>query len=163
IGNSEDLVDGLPINGVAVSVADFGSDLRYPVVGVFYSNFGLDPSGSTPDLSQPISSVLSPVTNASHVFEFVPVALPAAMIAPGTAVVNAVVGLPPGDSGLLGVGADSTRSPGGRSAFTYDGYATPAITLTFLDWGINPGQDNSSTSSCEPAARLPHGRLRVSG
>src|SRR5262249_8571376 len=68
LGNSEDLVDGLPITGIAVSVADFGTTLRYPMVGVFYSNFGLDPSGLTPDLSQPISSVTSPVPDPPFLF-----------------------------------------------------------------------------------------------
>jgi hypothetical protein len=132
-------------------------------VGIFYSNFLLDPSGLTPDLGQPISSVTDPVTDAPRLFAFVPVDLPEATIAPGTPIVNAVVQLPPGDSGLLGVGLDSTSDASGNSTFTFDNYATPATAIPYFDWGMNPGQDNSSTSSCKPTDRLLHGRLRASG
>src|SRR5262249_35583604 len=47
-----------------------------------------------------------------------------------------------------------------RSGFTQDGYATPAVTMTFLDFGMPIGQDNTTTTSGKPADRLPHGRLR---
>jgi hypothetical protein len=163
LGNSEQLVDGLPITGLAVSVADFGSSgLTFPLVGVYYSNPALDPSGCTPDLTKPISTVANPSFTTPSLFEFVTFDLPEGTIAPGTPAVQAVVQFPPGDSGLLAVGSDSTVSPGGCSSFTQDGYTTPSIEISFLDFGINPGQDNSSTSSCAPSARLPNGRLRVS-
>jgi hypothetical protein len=163
LGNSEDVVDGLPVTGIALSVNDFGSTSTFPMVGVFYSNFVLDPSGMTPDLQQPISTVTNPVTGTPPLFAFVPIDLPEVAIAPGTSIVNAVVQEPPGDSGLLSIGGDDTDHASGNSTWSQDGYATPAIVFTFIDWGLNPGQDNLSTTSCTPADRLPNGRLRVSG
>jgi hypothetical protein len=133
------------------------------MVGVFYSNLNIDPSGITPDLSKPISSVANPPLPHTNLFEFVPFDLPENKIAPGTHTVNTVVQLTPGDSGLLGVGADDTTSSARVSAYTQDGFVTPAIVLSFLDFGMNPGQDNLTTTSCKPADRLPNGRLRISG
>jgi hypothetical protein len=161
-GNAEDVVDGLPITGIALSVADFGSTAKFPMVGVFYPNLAVDPSGITPDLSRPISNVTSPSISAPNPLDFVPIDLPEAPIASGTTSVNTVVQLPVGDPGLLAVGSDSTTSSNGGSCFTQDGFAT-AFVVSFLDWGMNPGQDNSSTTSCKPADRSPNGRLRVSG
>src|SRR5262245_22674420 len=71
-GNSESVVDGLPITGIALSVADYQSGRKFPIVGVFYSNLTIDPSGITPDLGQPISSVTSPPISAPHLLAFVP-------------------------------------------------------------------------------------------
>src|SRR5262245_29893061 len=162
-GDSEHVADGLPITGISVSVADFYSSLTYPMVVVFYSNLTIDPSGVTPDLSQPIGSLSNPALPSTQAFEFVPFDLPANKIATGTQTVNTVVQLPPGDSGLLGVGADESSSATDLSAYTQDGFTSPAIVFTILDLGLNPGQDNTTTTSCNPANRLPHGRLRVSG
>jgi hypothetical protein len=157
-GNSESVVAGLPITGIGVAVTSFGGSQTFPIVGVYIANLGLDPSGNTPDLSQPISTVMSPPIPSGW-----PIDLPEGSIPPGAAQVHPVVQLPPGDSGLLGVGASTTSSPSGGSGYTIDGYATPAITLSFLDFGLNPGQDNDTTTSCQPAARSPHGRLRIQG
>src|SRR5262249_4093087 len=137
--NSESVVDGLPITGIGISVMDNGTSNTYPVVGIFLADFVLDPSGNTPDLSQPISSVASPPITVANNFDFEPVDLPEGSIPPGTPAVQAVVQLPPGDSGLLGVGSDSTFSASDSSGFTLDGYTTPSITLSFLDFGMNPG------------------------
>src|SRR5262245_36727217 len=106
-GNAEDVVDGLPITGIALSVADFGSNAKFPMVGVFYPNLAVDPSGITPGLSRPISTVTSPSISAPNPLDFVPIDLPEAPIASGTTSVNTVVQLPVGDLGLLAVGADS--------------------------------------------------------
>ncbi|MFO0983508.1 MAG: hypothetical protein U1E76_17545 [Planctomycetota bacterium] len=60
-GNSEQLAGEQLVAGVAVSVADFGSGLTYPMIGVFSPNLGLDPSGNTPDLVNAITAIYSPV------------------------------------------------------------------------------------------------------
>src|SRR5262245_10084176 len=129
LGNSEDVVAGLPVSGIAVSVTDFSSGLAFPMVGLFYSNFALDPSGLTPDLGQPISTVTDPDMGTPPLFAFVPIELPRATIVPGTAVVNSVIQLPPGDSGLLSIGGDWTDHASGNSTLTDDGYSTPAVVL----------------------------------
>src|SRR5262245_2141846 len=49
LDNSEQIVDGLPITGLALAVSDFGSSNTFPVVGVYYSNTALDPTDCTPD------------------------------------------------------------------------------------------------------------------
>ncbi|MFO0980560.1 MAG: hypothetical protein U1E76_02245 [Planctomycetota bacterium] len=78
----------------------------------------------------------------------------------GQTKVHAVEQFPPGDSGLLGL--DAARSARARAPVSRtDGYATPALLISFLEYGLNPGQDNTSTTSCSSAARLPHGRLRA--
>lgn len=164
IGNTEDVADGLPLTGVAIAVTDFGSGATYPVVGVFLPNLGLDPTGNTPNLASPLVAVNSPAIGPPPLFNYAALDTPEAAIPGGTTKVNSAAQLPPGDSGLLGIGADSTTAhPGvGNSGFTSDGYTTPSLIGTFFDFGINPGQDNSSTTSCKAADRKPHGRLRVS-
>ncbi|MFO0980646.1 MAG: hypothetical protein U1E76_02685 [Planctomycetota bacterium] len=156
------LAGGLPIRCIAVSVADFGSGRTYPILGVFNSNLGLDPSGQTPDLHSPVAAVASPTLGAPPLFEFETFGGVVGSIPPGSSAVHVVGQLPPGDSGLLGIGADSTASATGNSGFTTDGYSTPSISASFLDFGLNPGQDNSATTSCKSSDRLPHGRLRAS-
>lgn len=163
IGNLEGatVAGGLKVDGIAVSVSDFGSGRTYATVGVFNSNLSVDPSGETPDLSSAISSAISPTLSPPALFQFVPFTLSANSIPSGATKTHAVVQLPPGDSGLLGVGADSGAGTG-SSGFTTDGYTTPSIGLSFLDFGQNVGQDNSATTSCKQADRKPHGRLRAS-
>ena len=72
----------------------------------------------------------------------------------------AAVQLPGGNPGLLGIGADSTGPGTGQNGFTVDSFATPTIVASFLDMGINIGQDNTHTSSCKQQDRKLHGRLR---
>lgn len=164
IGDSESMADGLPVTSMAVAVTDFGSGRTYATVGVFNSNLALDTTGNTPDLASPISSVSSPALSPPALYQFVVWNLSEAAIPAGSTKVHGVGQLPPGDSGLLGIGADSTAShPGvGTSGFTTDGYATPSIVGTFFDFGLNPGQDNSATTSCKQSDRKPHGRMRCS-
>lgn len=166
IGNVEDgtVAAGLAVQGVGVSVSDFGSGRTYATVGVFNSNLAVDASGETPDLASPVSSVTSPALSPPALFQFVPFLTATASIPAGATRTHTVVQLPPGDSGLLGVGADSgsTGTTGGASGFTTDGYSTPSIGLSFLDFGMSLGQDNSATTSCKQADRKPHGRLRCS-
>lgn len=166
IGNTEngDVAGGLNAVGVGVSVADFGSGRTYATVGVFNSNLGLDATGETPDLSSAITSASSPALSPPALFQYVDFLTGAGAIPGGSTRTHTVVQLPPGDSGLLGVGADSasTGTSGGLAGFTTDGYATPSIGISFLDFGQNVGQDNSATTSCKAADRKPHGRLRCS-
>jgi hypothetical protein len=153
----------LPIKSVGVSVTDFNSGHNYPTVGVFRPNVGLDPLGNTPDLGLPVATAATtPLPPGVPLFQYVPYDTSAqVLIPPADATTLAVVQLPPGDSGLLGVGADGNPSTLLTSGYSADGYATPAVTLSFLDFGISIGQDNSVTNSCKPADRIPHGRLRA--
>ncbi|MFO0982379.1 MAG: hypothetical protein U1E76_11690 [Planctomycetota bacterium] len=166
IDNSEDgvLASGLAICGTAVSVADFGSGRTYPRVGVFLSNLAVDSTGETPDLANAVAEAASPPLGQPELYHFVAFDLGKGTIPGGVTRVHAVAQLPPGDPGLLGIGADSHSSgtTGGYAGFTTDGYQTPSQDVSFLDFGLNPGQDNSTTTSCKPADRLPHGRLRGS-
>ncbi|MFO0983637.1 MAG: hypothetical protein U1E76_18230 [Planctomycetota bacterium] len=154
------IAGALPITAVAVSVADFGSGRVYPRVGAYRSNLALDPSGESPDLAAALAELASPAFAPPPLYDFVAFDTPEGAIPSGDTRVHAVVQLPPGDSGLLGVGADSTTAAVG-SGFTTDGYTTPSVGLAWLDFGLNVGQDNSTTTSCKPADRAPHGRLRA--
>jgi len=161
--NNEDgtVTRSMPVRGVGVSTADFGVSSGYPAVGVFRPNVSLDPGGNTPDLGLPVATSSEAMVLGQPLFTYQDFDTTAQATIPLTdATTLSVVQLPPGDSGLCGVGADSNAAPG-TSGFTQDGYATPAVTLTFLDFGMAIGQDNSSTSSCKPAERAPHGRLRT--
>ncbi|MFO0981962.1 MAG: hypothetical protein U1E76_09505 [Planctomycetota bacterium] len=151
----------LPITAIAVSVADFGSGRTYPLVGVHLSNLSLDSTGQTPDLASPIAQRLSPPLSPPPLFDHVVFDLDEGTIAHGATKAHGVVQFPPGDSGGLGVGAD-TLGTGPRAGLTSNGYATPALMVSSLQWGLNAGQDNTATSSCKPIDRQPHGRLRIS-
>src|SRR5262245_37000152 len=128
----------MPIKSVGVSIADFGSGLSFPTIGVFRPNVGLDASGNTPDLSLPVATPSStPLPPGIPLFQYVAYDTSAkALIPPADATTVAVVQLPPGDSGLLTVGADGNPSTLQTSGYSTDGYATPAVTLSFLDFGI---------------------------
>ncbi|MFO0981963.1 MAG: hypothetical protein U1E76_09510 [Planctomycetota bacterium] len=141
------LADGLPVTAIALAVADFGSGRTYPRMGVYPSNLAVDSTGLTPDLASPISERLSPPLTAPALFDHVVWDLPEGAIPGGQTKVHGVEQFPPGDSGLLGIGAD-TAGTGPRAGFTTDGYATPALVISFLEFGINPGQDNTATASC---------------
>jgi hypothetical protein len=162
LGNFDQaLALGLDITGVCVSVADFSSSFTYPIVGVFETNSAL--SNTTPDLTLPVGGPsISPPNPHPPLFDWVYFQTPKTSIPVGSNELHAVVQFPPGDSGTLGVGSDSNASAVGTSAFTTDGYTTPAIVATFIDMCLAPVQANSGTSSCKQADRKPHGRLRGS-
>jgi hypothetical protein len=162
IGNVDGrtIADGLSVVGVAVSVVEWGSGETFPRVGVYRSNLVVDPLGQTPDLNQPIVEIQKPPLFSPPLFTFVSIVGSPGAIPSGDTRVHAVAQLT--DDGLLGIGADSGIGASGGSGFTFDGYQTPSISLSFLDFGLNIGQDNTSTTSCRPADRAPHGRLRVS-
>src|SRR5262245_11633081 len=158
--NVADIAEALPIVGVAVSVADFGSGRTFPTVGVYRPNLTLDPTGITPELTAPIVEILSPPNPVPPLFTFVPWETSEGQIPPGSATVVAAIQLPEGDSGLLAVGSDSTSSAH-DSGYTIDAFASPATRLPYVDLGINPGQDNLAGTSCKSSDRRPNGRLRV--
>src|SRR5262245_61666428 len=59
IGDNDDrqfLNGHMNVNGLGISVADFGTTQTFDHVGVFRPNLPLDPSGLTPDLSLPIAT-----------------------------------------------------------------------------------------------------------
>src|SRR5262245_54220271 len=153
--------NALPVKGVAVSTVDLGTTETYPTVGVFRPNVTLDPGGNTPDLTLPIATSAEPYAGGLPPFTYQDFDTTSEGSIPATdATTLAVVQLPPGDSGLLAVGADSYIGAPGTSGFTQDGFVTAAVPFTALDLGLAIGQDNSATSSCKPADRVPHGRLR---
>jgi hypothetical protein len=154
------LAEALPIVGVSVSVADFGSGRTFPTVGVYRPNLTLDPTGITPDLVAPIVEIPSPPNPAPPLFTFVPFETGEGLIPPGSAGVVAAVKMPEGDSGLLLVGG-STFVVTKRSGYTSDAFTSPAIPLDPVDLGINAGQDNLAGTSCKSSDRRPNGRLRV--
>lgn len=149
----------LPLKGVGVSVADFGTTATYPTVGIFSPAIVLDPTGNTPDLALPITFSSAAITPGMPLFEyqhFPTVAQPLIPAADATSL--AVIQFPPGDSGLLGVGGDQQTSSLGTSGYTTDGFTTPAVMPSFLDLGIAIGQDNNVPFFPCPA---PTGRLRA--
>jgi hypothetical protein len=135
------------VTALGINVADFGGATTYPAVGFFGANTGLDPTGGTPDLNVGLGG--SPVAGpplTGTLFNYEAVEL-ANFSAPAT--YHAVVQFPPGDPGLVGVGADQDGvqdggnespglpNPGDSSAFTQDGYSTAAIQFGGVDWGLN--------------------------
>jgi len=126
---------------VTVAVLDFGTATpQYPNVGVAKANTTVDPSGNTPDLGSGVLANVSPFTFPSLTFattcsQYISHAVSVsggAMTGPS---IHGWVQFPPGDSGLLGVGADSSSPSAGASFYTLDGYSTPAISF-FVNWGI---------------------------
>lgn len=152
---------GRLVNGLSISVSDFGAATSFPVVGIYGANTGLDASGNTPDLSSPIATATNPAILGGPLFDYQFVQLSKATT---PATYHAVVQFPPGDSGLLGVGGDSdtARNAGGEcggpnpidsSGFTQDGYSTPAIASGFADFGLNPTLDPDNVAA-QPKLRV---------
>ncbi|MEW6742454.1 MAG: hypothetical protein AB1486_06820 [Planctomycetota bacterium] len=145
---------GRPLRGVSVGTADFGSATSYPIAGLFDSNLTLDPSGETPDLSSGRS--VGPVAPAAAPFDYVYASF-SGLYYPAAEPQHVVVQMPPGDPGLLGIGADSNLPLQGFSGWTADGYDTPAYTGAET-WGLNANID----AVVELNAQGNDGRLRWS-
>jgi hypothetical protein len=132
--------------GMGAAVYDFGSASTYPVMGLYNQNFGLDPTGFTPDLSSPLTTATSPAVNGGLLNDWQDVAMPAVVV---STEFQCVVQFPPGDPGLLGIGGDTDTSerggngapglpdPWDASAFTTNGYAAAAAFFGGADWGQN--------------------------
>jgi hypothetical protein len=131
-----DNLAGRPLAGVSVGSGDFGSGLSYPLAGVFAPNLGVDGTGNTPDLTS--GTTTGPVPGGGAVYNFVYASLGGTVT--GGATEHVVVQLPPGDSGLLGVGQDDSGGALNFSGWTLDGYASPA-NGTGAAFGLNANVD----------------------
>ncbi|MEW6746646.1 MAG: hypothetical protein AB1486_28225, partial [Planctomycetota bacterium] len=132
------------VTNYLLSVLDFGTTATsYPSSGVHVANTTIDPSGWTPDLSfgwavAPYTFV--PLTFATTSGMYVArdfVDIPYATF--GTDDVHGVIQFPPGDSGWLGIGGDTTPSPNVNwaSTWTLNGYTTAANRFdTIAGWGL---------------------------
>ncbi len=159
IPNTEDVAEGLPVTGMSVNLCIPGGVVGFfPRIGVYYP---VSSSSCTPDLANPVIELLNVVIPGPLNNEFFFLDTAEALIAPGTSALIAAVQLPPGDAGQVRVGGDSSASTSGTSYFSMDAYSTAAIPFPTADMGINIGQDNSTTTSCTVASRLPHGRFRA--
>ncbi|MEW6747544.1 MAG: hypothetical protein AB1486_32835 [Planctomycetota bacterium] len=141
-----------PVNNVTdykLSVLDLGTTATsYPSSGVYVANTTIDPSGWTPDLSfgwavAPFTFV--PFTFATTSGQYVVrdfADFPYSAF--GTDTVHAVIQFPPGDSGWLGVGGDTTPSPNVAwgSTWTLNGYSSPANRFdSIAGWGLRLGSN----------------------
>lgn len=159
IPNLPNVVDGLPVTGIAVSLCiPAGAAGLFPRIGVYYP---VAPGSCTPDLTNPVVELLNVLVPGPVPSSFIFFDTPEAFIAPGTSIVIAAVQLPPGDPAVIQIGGDASSSIAGTSFFSMDGYSTPAVPMLLADMGLSIGQDNSTTTSCAVALRAPHGRLRI--
>lgn len=122
--------------GITVAVADFGALSTYPRLGIYGANLGVDATGNTPDLSNAFVELLSPSLLTGQIGPHEDVPVPATGV---TGLAHVAVQFPPGDSGLMGVHADTdTSDRGGNSGpgspdpfdasfFTTDGYSSVAV------------------------------------
>jgi hypothetical protein len=135
------------VNGVSaltISVLDFVTATpAYPSSGVSTANTVVDPTGNSPNLTGPgVLATVSPFTFPAGSFETTCSQFTAHSVSvTGSSMtgpsIHGWVQFPPGDSGLLGVGGDTTV-PLGKSFFTQDGYTTPAIQFLapIVNWCI---------------------------
>jgi hypothetical protein len=175
VRHSGALAEG-PISAISINQADFGGATTYPVVGFYNANTVIDPTGGTPDLSSPLATAAGPPLGGV-LFNYEAVDLPN-FTAPAT--FHAVVQFPPGDPGLVGIGADQDGTGDGlneqpsipglndASAFTLDGYSTAAIQFPGAEWGINaleqPIPNGSSTADdVAPLLRVTNNNSDLTG
>ncbi|MEW6744180.1 MAG: hypothetical protein AB1486_15615 [Planctomycetota bacterium] len=135
------------VTDMKVAVLDFGTRATsFPRSGVFAANYAVDPSGWTPDLStgwgvQPFT--FPPGTLATTSAQYVVndfADIPYSTF--GTDDVHGVIQFPPGETGRLGIGGDTTPTPTvlWGSTWTDDGYATPANRYDrYAGWGLRLG------------------------
>lgn len=124
-------------------VMDFGTAATsYPTSGVFGTNYGIDGTGYTPDLTA--GQAVAPFTFVPGTFattsgqdtindfaDFPYATFP-------TNDVHGVIQFPPGDSGWLGVGTDTNSTITSGSCWTLNGYTSPANRFG-ARWGIRLG------------------------
>jgi hypothetical protein len=124
-----------PFAGVGIGSADFGAGTGYPTTGMFVANLGVDASGNTPDLTAGVSAGF--VAGGGAVFNYVYGSFGGNNTLSGTQ--HVVVQFPPGDSGLLGVGANTDNvDTASFAGWTLDGYTTPANDFSATaDWGLH--------------------------
>ncbi|MEW6745631.1 MAG: hypothetical protein AB1486_23010 [Planctomycetota bacterium] len=117
-----DGLQGRPIAGVSTATADFGSGTSYPRTGLFPSNFSLDPTGNTPDLTSGCSADALP--GGGMVYNYVYGAFSSHCVPYGEPN-HVATQFPPGDSATLAIANDDTSTTL-FSGWTQDGYSTPA-------------------------------------
>ncbi|MEW6745629.1 MAG: hypothetical protein AB1486_23000, partial [Planctomycetota bacterium] len=126
-----------------LAVFDFGTTrTAYPLSGVFIANATLDPSGWTPDLSMGwgVQPFTFPPGGGIFVTNDINPDIPYSTF--GTDDVHGAIQFPPGDSGYLGVGGDTTPTPAiaWGSTWTLNGYQTPANRFDAIaGWGLRLG------------------------
>lgn len=126
---------------LAVAPADFVTAVpAYPAAGVSNANLLLDPTGNTPDISgSGLLALVAPFTfpsgtkaQTSGQYISQPIFVPSAAMGSN---VHVWTQFPPGDPGLLAIGAD-TSDPGCTTSFvSFDGYVTPAQ-LADPNWAL---------------------------
>src|SRR5262245_51204576 len=122
LGDNDDrqFINGnMNVNGIGISVADFGSTQSYASVGVFRPNLPLDASGLTPNLSLPIAKSSDVIKTGTPLFTFQFFSAGEGDIPAGDTTAVAAVRFPVGP-GLLGIGCDSTASGTHQCGFTQD-------------------------------------------
>ena len=123
----------------SLAALDFGSSVSsYPSSGLAPSNTIVDPGGNTPDLANAYENAtlpFPPLTFATTSGQYVTrVMTNTGPVGSGNA--HGYVQFPPGDNGLIGVGADSNNSFIGVMTWTLDGFATPANIFGAGNWGM---------------------------
>jgi hypothetical protein len=144
-GPPDRCVDG--VTELVIAPFDFVTAVpAFPTSGISNANYGLDPTGNTPEMSGPgVLATVSPFTFPSGTFattsdQYIHHAVSVPRSALG-ADVHGWVQFPPGEPGYLTVGAEEASSnPAITSLFTLDGYTTPAVSF-FVTWGIRLTQN----------------------
>ncbi|MCI0659398.1 MAG: hypothetical protein L0170_20295, partial [Acidobacteria bacterium] len=127
---------------LSIAVLDFVTAVpAYPTAGVSNAALAVDPTGATPDIAGPgLLALVAPFTfpsgtfaTTSGLYVAAPVFVPGGLLG---SFVHGWVEFPPGDPGLLLVGADTSSLPALGSFFSLDGYVTPAVPFAVGNWGI---------------------------
>jgi hypothetical protein len=126
-----DGLSGLAIAGASVGSADFGSGTAYPRVGLYDANFTVDATGNTPDLAT--GTEANNVPGGGAVYNYVYGSFGGNYF-PAVEPQHVAAQLPPGDSGLLGIGNDDTSTTL-FAGWTLDGYAS--VSNGGYNFGLN--------------------------
>ncbi|MEW6746878.1 MAG: hypothetical protein AB1486_29425 [Planctomycetota bacterium] len=129
------------ITGIGLAVLDFGTTITaFPMSGAFAANYTVDPTGNTPDLAHPYDA--APHTFPPGIFattcQQMSVRVFAAPIPYSSVLSDDVHGVfqwPTGDTGWLGIAADTTPPHHDKYFGSNDGYRTPAFPIGG-DWGL---------------------------
>ena len=128
---------GKTILGVCVETFETGVVASNGYVGIYPDNLGVDATGATPDLGSPLAELLHPTGLNGAAGCGSPVTYDTADVALGSSGVHASYSQAAGDS-VLWLCADTNSPVAGRSYFTTNNYATPAIPFS-VNWVIGLG------------------------
>lgn len=105
-------------------------------LGIYPDNLAVDPTGTTPDLSNPITEITNPTgVPTGFCTGFVAYDIPDVTL--GSTPVHMGMTFPAGDSSLW-LCTDTNGAIAGRSYFTTNSYATPAIPFS-VNWMLRLG------------------------